>query len=426
MKIVQKEVKVNEREFLLACYDTSQSKSDFNSEYKMNGIVYYIEDIIDNNPRAIKNHFLELEDIRRQLNLTNINVFFEPTGGYEETLKQLAFKANYKVNYVSGEATRKARIIESNDDNKSDSKDKRIILTLAQMSKVLTCRNLKSGYSELRKLGGYYEDVSNLRMRLKTQISDIAKNLFPKQAVRSSFLYSATGAVIMEFYGFNPFRMTEYSYNTFIKRMKKRLSRVSEKVLKNIYRKAEAAVRVFTETDAYIHQEQLAWYYKEYERCTERKEKLNDQMCCLYRSLPEYEKFSQIEDVTDFMMARLVGETGPLSDFDCRAKIMRYAGLNLRVRESGKYKGERKISKKGRALLRKILYQMVFSCLIKKGNLYHNYFHTRKDAGIKGLVILTNIMRKTLKMLFGVFNSSLKFDIERVQTCEIEYIRLTG
>ena len=41
MKIVQKEVKVNEEEFLLACYDTSQSKLDFNSEYKMNGILLY-------------------------------------------------------------------------------------------------------------------------------------------------------------------------------------------------------------------------------------------------------------------------------------------------------------------------------------------------------------------------------------------------
>lgn len=423
MKVTQKEVKVNRKDFLLACYDVSQREVHFCSEYEVNNKVYYIEDIIDNNPRAIKNHFLELDDIRRRLGLEGVNVFFEPSGGYENILKRLAFKGKFRVNQVSGEATKKARIIESNDNNKSDDKDRRIILTLAQMSKVLSCRDLPEPYLLLRQLGLYYEDVSNHGMLQRTQVADIAKCLFPEQSVRSKFLYTATGRTLVKQFGFNPFIITKYNFSYFKRRVKKYVLRVSEKTLKNIYRKAEAAKVLLTESEAEIHEQQLRWQYEKYEEIVKRKEKLKEEMSSLYASLPEYGKLSQIKQISDFQMSRVIGETGPLSDFACLSRIMRYAGLNIRVKESGKYKGENKLSKKGRPLLRKILYQIVFSSLIKKGKIYYEYFHKKKDIGTKGLVILTNLMRKTFKMIFGVFKSVLEFNIERVYSCEIEYAK---
>jgi len=38
-------------------------------------------------------------------------------------------------------------------------------------------------------------------------------------------------------------------------------------------------------------------------------------------------------------MARLLGETGPLGDFISWRKLMRYLGLNIRMRQSGRYQG---------------------------------------------------------------------------------------
>ena len=366
MKVTRKIKKVNKEEFLLACYDVSQSSVHFCSEYKTGNEFYGIDEEINNNPRAVKNHFLELDAICRRLKLKGVHIFFEPSGGYENILKRMAQQRNYKINYVSGEATRKARIIESNDDSKSDDKDKRIILTLAQMSKVLSCRILPEAYSRLQQLGLYYEDVTLLGMTIRTRISDIAKCIFLEQSVKSNFLYSVTGRILIKQFGFNPFKITKNGFSRFRSRMKRHIPKIYEKTLKDVYRKAEAAKILLTETEADIHKKQLLWEYKEYEKISERKEDLKEQMCCLYKTLPEYKKLSQITQISDFMMARVIGETGPMSDFSCLRKIMRYAGLNIRTRESGKYKGKDKISKKGRPLLRKTLYQIVFSFLIKK------------------------------------------------------------
>jgi len=43
--------------------------------------------------------------------------------------------------------------------------------------------------------------------------------------------------------------------------------------------------------------------------------------------------------INDKNMARLLGETGPLGDFANGRMLMRYGGLNLRMRQSGKYQG---------------------------------------------------------------------------------------
>jgi len=424
MKVTQKNQKVNRKKVLMVSYDISQKDGYFYSEYESADKIYCLEDIVDNNPRAIKNHYLELDDICSRLGFENIHIFFEPSGGYENIFKRLAFKKHYEVNYVSGEATRKARVIESNDDSKSDDKDKRIILTLAQLSKVLSCRNLPETYSQLRQLGLYYEDVSNIGVIFRTQISDIAKSIFPEQAVKSRFLYSVTGTVIIKKFGFNPHKIVKHGYSSFKYRMKNSIPRVSEKSLKSIFRKAGAAKELLSEAEAEIIEKQLMWHYKKYEEISERKEEFKEEMCELYKTLPEYDKFSQIKQISDDMMARMVAETGPIADFSCLAKLMRYAGLNIRIKESGKFKGQNKISKKGRSLLRKILFQIVFSYLIKKGKLYNEYFYAKKDAGVKGMIIMTNIMRKTLKMLYGVYVSTMTFDIDRVHKNNTEYIKI--
>ena len=56
-----------------------------------------------------------------------------------------------------------------------------------------------------------------------------------------------------------------------------------------------------------------------------------------------------------------VGEVGDINRFDSYEQIRRYAGLNLVENSSGTHKGKSTISKRGRSLLRSILYRMAFT-----------------------------------------------------------------
>ena len=55
--------------------------------------------------------------------------------------------------------------------------------------------------------------------------------------------------------------------------------------------------------------------------------------------------------ISDKNIARLLAETGPLYEFTGWRTVMRYGGLNICMRKSGRYQGQNKISKKERSLL---------------------------------------------------------------------------
>jgi transposase len=339
MKTKVKEGKINGKDELLASYDVSGEELHFCTEYSRDGKIYSIEDVVSNRTRAIKNHFLELEDICRKLGFKSIHVICEPTGGYEKTLILVSRKMNFKVSYVSGEATKKARVIESNDDSKSDNKDKFIVLTLAKMSKTLNCRQLPSAYSRLRLLGEYYDDAANNTMRIRTEISAVKLKLFPDFPFKCSYLYTKAGEALIEKYGLNPFNITKYSWGYFWQRMKVYLKQPEKEKLLKLYRSAVSIVNYISEAEASVSEKQLRWLWEAYQTSLKRKERLKSELCELYKTLPEYKSLAKIEKVSDSLMARLIAETGPLSDFKNSAKILRYAGLNLRVRQRGKNSG---------------------------------------------------------------------------------------
>ena len=99
---------------------------------------------------------------------------------------------------------------------------------------------------------------------------------------------------------------------------------------------------------------------------------------------------------------------------------MRYAGLNIREKQSGKFKGKNKLSKKGRSLLRKALSQTVLP-LVKKEGLFGPYYHRKKQQGMSGTKAMTAVMRKFLKLFYGWYRSGGAFDRSRVFACESQH-----
>ena len=121
--------------------------------------------------------------------------------------------------------------------------------------------------------------------------------------------------------------------------------------------------------------------------------------------------------ITEFHVARLIAETGPLEDFKSIKQLYRYAGLNLRQYSSCQMKGSDRVSKRGRTLMRKTLSQIILSTT-KKDRFYGSYYHKKKATGVKGNKIMVNLMRKFLKTFFGVYKSGGTFDESRVFVCE--------
>ena len=83
-------------------------------------------------------------------------------------------------------------------------------------------------------------------------------------------------------------------------------------------------------------------------------------------------------------------------------------------KESGTFKGQIKLSKKGRGRLRRCLQQASLKLVVKKGGLYGDYFHALKARGKSGNKAMVAVSRKLLKLLLGLEKSGGIYNAERV------------
>ena len=82
--------------------------------------------------------------------------------------------------------------------------------------------------------------------------------------------------------------------------------------------------------------------------------------------------------------------------------------------------GRRRISKKGRSLLRQVLTQAVLP-RVRKSDLYGDYYHGKKDKGMPGQKAMMAVARKFLKLLWGLNRSAQEFASGRIFCCASKF-----
>lgn len=405
---------------LFAC-DVAKDKIDLYTEIAGREV----ERCIPTRGDILEAQLTTLASLARESGAQRIVVLCEPTGCYHEPLLRTARRLGLETAWVSGEAVYKMRVVEFNDTGKTDLKDPRVIYTLGRMGKTLVHRPLEEPYSLLREWNTLYDACDVRTVEIKSAIHIELHDLFPDFSFQTDFLFGPGGQALMKHYRLNPYRIVEAGFEAFSARMRKAFPTIRKISLARLFRDAETSVRAaLSPRRAELREFRLRQLWQDWEQEQERKLLAKQAMENLYAEarkldprLPEGQKGV----VTTFHLARIVGETGPLSDFSSWRKLLRYAGLNLRERQSGRYRGQTRTSKKGRILLRKILGQTVLP-LVKGTCLFGPYYHRkRQESGMPGAKAMTVVMRKFLKMLFGWYRAGGAFQAERVFQCESLY-----
>jgi hypothetical protein len=199
--------------------------------------------------------------------------------------------------------------------------------------------------------------------------------------------------------------------------MKRAVKGIRQSTIDRFYTNAKISVKHSKDTMlSELHAQRIADIWRSYLSHENVLQSIKERMAQIYRQLlskgeelpAPIKGFVSIEN-----LARIVGETGPFSDFKSVRQIKRYAGINLLNRESGYYKGKTRISKKGRVRLRMILGQSIFH-LIKKDRMFGPYYHALKDRGMNGTRAMSVVSRKLLDILFAISKPGVNFDQQRM------------
>jgi transposase len=381
-----------------------------------------LERQIQNRTTVLDASLTTLACLVRERGAKRIVVLLEPTGRYHASLLRVAHRLGLETAWVSGEAVAKMRVVESNDTGKTDTKDPRVIHTLGRLGKTLIQRSLEEPWSLLRQWNLLYDAQEVRVVEAKCAIHTELKSLFPDFSFKTDFLFGRSGQVLMKHYRLNPYRIVQDGPEGFCKTIQRLLPTMQARTRDRLYHDAESSVKnALSRRLVEFYEFRLLLLWQDWQRAEERKlqaatalETIYEEACRLDPKLPDAEPGV----VTRLHLARIVAETGPLSDFSSWRQLLRFAGLNLRERNSGQYRGQTRVSKKGRPLFRKVLSQAVLP-LVRRCRLFGEWYHKKRgEQGMPGPKAMAATMRKFLKMLFGWYQAGGAFDFERVFTCE--------
>ena len=349
---------------------------------------------------------------------SNVRVVVEATGVYHELLLRMARMRGMETCFVSAEAASKNRLVIFGDTGKTDKRDPVAIADLAARGIVLRDRDQSDDFSALRCAGVLYARAEKSGIRAKNQIHRAMRRLFPDFDFSPSFLFGHSGRAVFQCTGFDPKRIVRSGKKRLTRRLKKIVPRIRHQSIDRLLATAKMSTTSASPPmthELYVLDMKQAW--QDLVAAELRKheaqvilEDLYDRFCACDPSLPAPQKGL----ASKLSLARFVAKTGSFSDFTSWREVLKYIGLNLRERQSGRYRGKTRVSKKGRVLARHVLNQMVVP-LVRRTRLLGPWYRHMIDVEKKqGPVAIIAAARKLVKILWGWSKSDQEFDEVRV------------
>lgn len=349
----------------------------------------------------------------------------EPTGGLQHKLILLCQKHGISLSYVDSERMYNARMITYGNAEKTDPKDPGAMRSLYLLGKSRQTESIGVLRETVRVLSREYEDVSQQAIACRNRIHQLIGYVFPDYCKPTGFTFSRSGQAVAEEFGFCPQRIIAVDYAEFRRRLQTHVKGIRHRTTEELWQQARRSVKLTDAEFADPRSEYLDHLYKQWVRLEERKEHLKTQLESyaelfaekgwLPRHLPP--------SVSQWMVVRVVAESGTFANFDHIRQLWAFLGLKLACRQSGTYKGKVKITKKGSPLARKLLYQICLT-LIKSNGCMHAIYrkqNPKKKKDGRGIRAINVVMRKLVKVLFAMHRSGQEFDPQRLGCCQSQY-----
>jgi len=359
-----------------------------------------------NNRNDFEKMWLLVTKTQRAKNLKNIIVGFESTGCYGEPLQHFLKDKPVKLVQVNPLHTKRLKELQGNSPAKTDQKDPKVIADIIELGHGLTVIIPEGAAAELRRLTQARERAVKRRTALLNQLQDLVFISFPEflQVMKGVKTKSAQHVL-------RHFKTAQDIVEQGLEALASTLRRVSRGQLgmakaEALYEGAMQSVGIREGRIAVTLeiQEMLC----SIEACDSLVNLLEREMSHRLDEIPYSYLILSMKGIGKVTAAGLIGEVGDFNNFDCAKELLKHAGLDLFEISSGRHKGNKRISKRGRPQLRKLLY---FAALgtVRKGGVMHEHYQRHLQKGMKRIKALVAIARKLLCVIFALVRDQSEF-----------------
>ena len=352
------------------------------------------------NSRKGFNHFwYRIRKAQLGHDVDGIIVGLESTGPYGKALIHYLRTKPVEVVLINPVHTKRLKELNGNSPLKSDRKDPLVIADVIQLHHSLSIIVPTGAAADLRELAHKRENLVVLRAAEYNRLQNLLSVLFPEFMTIMKNIKRTSALYLLDHYP-----TPEAIKVLGVKKLTRLLHRVSRGQLgceraRILCEAADHSIGV-TEGKASMAEEvrdsieRIALYTRQIAR---KEERMNHYLS----EIPVSRYLLSIKGVSTVTVACIIGEVGDFNSFNSQKAIIKFAGLNLYEISSGKHKGSRHITKRGRHLLRKILFFAAIN-VVRKGGILHEYYLRRIERKMNRIKALTAVTQKLLRIMYAL------------------------
>ena len=353
--------------------------------------------------------FKEFEGIIRDYR-ANVVIGMEPTGIYHNNLLNFLKMRDYKARVVNPYMLHQFFKFTNNKPTKTDRKDSRTIAEFLEFKQERFKRASQAGDERygVRYFVREKEKIAQEIARTKTEIKRMLSLLFP-EAEKLSGVYSREFLSILFKYG-GAAKIKRIPKARFIRQLKgfsdKAQGRKSKLSADKIYELAHSSIAA----DYPDYEELLKIKIRRLDSLLEEREHISKLIQEKAEKFfkREIEILCSIPGVGEESAIYLMAELVDIKRFEHYRKLVGFCGLDPVIKQSGRFKANLRISKRGNAHARRIIWIMA-GC-VKRGSPYFREYYLKKRTegkSYKEAVIATST--KLLRTIFALLNENRCF-----------------
>ena len=263
----------------------------------------------------------------------------------------------YRVVLVSPVATRHARPMLDNDFSKSDPKDALLVADNAQRGNYTRYRTFAKHIEAAHQLSITYDKLAKDRTQVKCRLRSFMERVFPEY-LGAFDITTNTSLYLLERY-FLPQHFLQIDVQAEGEVIRK-ISQGSHKAptLRKLKTWAQTSIGVGVDGQEEALRIILDGWIDGVRRVEQQLERVKKAMIERVRDEWSFDILTSLPNINENLAAQFIAETRGPNRFGHFKEIEKLAGNNVRISDSGKFKGRRRISKMGNPRLRRVVYQM--------------------------------------------------------------------
>ena len=355
-----------------------------------------------NTGQSFKKFWKKLCMFKEEHMLDEVVIGFESTGPYAEPITNYLRKKSVKLVQVNPMHTKRIKELTGNSPNKTDKKDPRVIADVISLGHALTVVMPEGAAAQLRRLTHARERAIGRRTAMNNQLQDLVFVIFPElgSIIKPS---TKTGMYLIKNYPDSE-SIISAGIGTICNIVRKiSRGRFGTDRVEKLYNAAKQSIGITEGKESVILE--TSHLVSNIENENRYIESLEEQMIEHLERIPYSHSILSIKGIGHVTAAGLIGEVGDFNKFNTISEITKLAGLDLFEISSGQFKGQRRISKRGRPLMRKLLFFAAIN-MVKSTGIMHKKYKQMLGRGMLKMKALIAITRKILGIIFAIVHNN--------------------